>query len=67
MVTVQKAKKIKGEIVIPPDKSISHRSAMFALLTGGVMEVHNYSAGADCRSSLDMIQRLGAKIGRAHV
>lgn len=62
MVTVQKAKKIKGEIIIPPDKSISHRSAMFALLTGGVMEVHNYSAGADCRSSLDMIQRLGAKV-----
>lgn len=35
---------------------------MFALLTGGVMEVHNYSAGADCRSSLDMIQKLGAKV-----
>ena len=62
MVTVQKAKKIKGEVVIPPDKSISHRSAMFALLSGGKMEVKNFSAGADCHSSLKMVQKLGAKV-----
>lgn len=62
MVTVHNTKKLKGEIVIPPDKSISHRSAMFSLLTGGVMNVHNFSAGEDCRSSLGIIQKLGATV-----
>ena len=37
--TVNKIKSLNGEITIPADKSISHRSAMFSALTGGVVEV----------------------------
>ena len=61
MVTVQKAKKLKGEIVIPPDKSISHRSAMLGLLSGGKMEIRNFSAGQDCKNTLEIVKKLGAK------
>ena len=46
--TVEKSKGLNGCVTIPADKSISHRSAMFAALTGGVLEVKNFSMGADC-------------------
>lgn len=35
----QKAKKLKGAITIPPDKSISHRAAMFAALSKGKVNI----------------------------
>lgn len=69
-VTVHKAEKLNGEITIPSDKSISHRSSMFAALTGGVVEVKNYSQGADCTSTLNIIKELGCDveiIGEKHV
>ena len=61
-VTVHKAEKLNGEITIPSDKSISHRSSMFAALTGGVVEVKNYSQGADCTSTLNIIKELGCDV-----
>lgn len=59
--TVNKIKSLNGEITIPADKSISHRSAMFSALTGGVVEVKNFSMGADCISTLEIIKSLGCK------
>ena len=61
-ITVNKSKGLKGEVVIPSDKSISHRSAMFSALTGGVCEVHNFSMGADCISTLNIIKELGCNV-----
>ena len=55
---------LRGEIVIPPDKSISHRAALFSLLTEGTIEVDNFSLGQDCLTSLDLIQKLGAVVER---
>ncbi len=59
---VSKALSLKGSIVIPPDKSISHRSAMFAALTNGCVEVENFSTGADCLSTLNIIRTLGCEV-----
>lgn len=56
------AKKLTGNIVIPPDKSISHRTAMFAALTKGVVNIKNFSKGADCRSTLKIIRQLGCDV-----
>lgn len=56
------AKKLTGEIIIPPDKSISHRTAMFAALTKGIVNIKNYSKGADCHSTLKIVQQLGCDI-----
>lgn len=70
MVTAQKSKGLNGEITIPADKSISHRSVMFSALTKGVVEVTNFSQGADCISSLKMIQSLGCEVeylGAQHI
>ena len=56
------AKMLKGSIVIPPDKSISHRTAMFAALTKGVVNIKNFSKGADCHSTLKIVQQLGCEV-----
>ncbi len=55
---------LKGEVVIPPDKSISHRAALFSLLTQGTIHIDNFSLGQDCLTSLDLIQKLGATVER---
>jgi len=54
--------KLFGSIVIPPDKSISHRCAMLAALTGKKVKIKNYSKGADCRSTLKIVEQLGAEV-----
>ncbi len=60
--TTINAKKLNGTIIIPPDKSISHRTAMFAALTKGIVNIKNYSKGADCHSTLKIVQQLGCEI-----
>lgn len=60
--TVEKCNGLKGELTIPADKSISHRSAMFACMTGGILEVENFSQGGDCISTLGIIKSLGCEV-----
>lgn len=60
--TVNKSNGLKGTVTIPADKSISHRSAMFSALTGGVVEIQNFSMGADCISTLNIIKTLGCEV-----
>ena len=38
---------LKGEITVPGDKSISHRSIMFGALAEGTTRVTNFLRGAD--------------------
>ncbi|MEX0607871.1 MAG: 3-phosphoshikimate 1-carboxyvinyltransferase [Balneolaceae bacterium] len=53
---------LKGELSLPPDKSISQRAAIFSLLHEGVSEVKNYSPAQDPQSTLSCVQQLGADI-----
>ena len=55
-------KALNGAIEIPPDKSISHRAAMFSALTKGKVKISNFSKGADCHSTLGIIQDLGCSV-----
>lgn len=67
---VNKSNGLKGSVTIPADKSISHRSAMFSALTDGVVEVKNFSMGADCISTLNIIKVLGCEaefLGEKHL
>lgn len=54
-------KKLSGVIEIPPDKSISHRAVMFSALTNGKSKISNFSKGADCLSTLNIIKQLGCE------
>lgn len=53
---------LKGEIHIPGDKSISHRSVMFGALANGMTEVTHFLQGADCLSTISCFQKLGIEI-----
>ena len=44
-------KGLHGEIMIPGDKSISHRSIMLGALALGTTEITNFLEGADCLQS----------------
>jgi 3-phosphoshikimate 1-carboxyvinyltransferase len=57
--TVRPAGRLSGLIVLPGDKSISHRYAMIASLAEGDSTIANYSTGADCHSTLGCVRALG--------
>lgn len=59
---IEPAHSLKGEISIPGDKSISHRSVMFGALARGVTEVTHFLQGADCLSTISCFQKLGIEI-----
>jgi 3-phosphoshikimate 1-carboxyvinyltransferase len=61
-ITVRKIKSLKGTIEIPADKSITHRAFMFSALTKGKCKIANFSKGADCMSTLKIIQQLGCNV-----
>ncbi len=52
---------LRGEITIPADKSISHRSLIFSALCKARMKIKNLSLGADCISTLKIFEKLGVK------
>jgi len=56
---IKKRNGLKGEITIPADKSISHRAVMFSSLAKGIVTIENFSHGADCLSTLEIIKALG--------
>ena len=53
---------LKGEVTVPGDKSISHRSVMFGSIAKGTTEIHNYLQGADCLSTISCFQKMGVEI-----
>lgn len=59
---VQPASKLEGTLSLPPDKSISHRAAMFAPLHEGESEIRNYSPAADPQSTLSCMRQLGVEV-----
>ena len=62
-VTVTPAKSFSLNISeIAPDKSISHRSAMFAMLAKGTSEISNFLRAEDTMNSLEIVKNLGAKV-----
>src|SRR5215475_895546 len=64
IVRVAPATRLRGDFQLPGDKSISHRSAMFAAIAEGVSRLRNYSSARDCQSTLDCLEALGVKIKR---
>lgn len=61
-----KASGLKGEVTIPGDKSVSHRSVMFGSIAQGTTEIHNYLQGADCLSTISCFQKMGVEIENKH-
>ena len=64
-VTIARPRSLRGEIIAPGDKSVSHRAIMFnALSNTGTAHVTNFSPGADCTSTVEIMRALGVEISR---
>lgn len=55
-------KPLRGEIIIPGDKSVSHRSVMFAGLGKRPVHITNFLPSADCLSTVGVMRSLGADV-----
>ena len=53
---------LKGEFELPPDKSIAHRSALFASISDQPSTILNYSPAADPQSTLSVLRQLGVQM-----
>lgn len=56
------AKGLKGELFIPGDKSISHRSVMFSGLGDKSVRITNFLQADDCMSTVRCMRSLGVEI-----
>ncbi|MEJ7712253.1 MAG: hypothetical protein WKF84_20930 [Pyrinomonadaceae bacterium] len=64
-VSVSPVKRLRGEMRVPGDKSVSHRAAMLASLAEGRSTLTNFSSAADCQATLNCMAALGARIDRS--
>ncbi|MEO5559896.1 MAG: 3-phosphoshikimate 1-carboxyvinyltransferase [Dokdonella sp.] len=53
---------LRGEIVVPGDKSISHRAIMFAALAEGMSRIDGFLEGEDTRATAAIFRQLGVCI-----
>lgn len=59
---IEKRNGLKKELLIPGDKSISHRAIMLGSLAKGTTEITNFLQGADCLSTIQCFQKMGVEI-----
>jgi 3-phosphoshikimate 1-carboxyvinyltransferase len=61
---IRPARRLRGRLRVPGDKSVSHRAAMLAALAQGETTITNFSSSADCSSTLDCLRGLGVAVER---
>ncbi len=61
-ITIQPASSIKGSIIVPGDKSISHRSIMLGAIANGVTTVRGFLRGEDNMSTMHAFRAMGVEI-----
>lgn len=61
-VVVDPCKVLLGEVNIPGDKSLSHRSVMVAALADTPTHISGFLPGLDARASLAVIQKIGIAV-----
>lgn len=64
--TIQPERKaLSGEVIIPGDKSISHRAVLFASIAEGTSTIRGFLRGEDCLSTISCMRKLGIQIDDA--
>ena len=58
----QSGQPLHGEITVPGDKSVSHRSVMLGAIAEGVTRVTGFLEGEDTRATAAILSRLGVRI-----
>ena len=60
--TLTGADALVGEVTLPADKSIAHRSALISAISDGTSRIVGYPASADPQSTLSCLKALGVEI-----
>lgn len=61
-ITISPAPALRGEIVVPGDKSISHRSIMLGAIANGITTVRGFLRGEDNMSTMGAFRAMGIQI-----
>ncbi len=61
-ITIQPATSVRGEIIVPGDKSISHRSIMLGAIANGITTVRGFLRGEDNLSTMHAFRAMGVEI-----
>ena len=61
-ITIRPAVSIKGEITVPGDKSISHRSIMLGAIANGTTTVRGFLRGGDNMATMGAFRSMGVRI-----
>jgi 3-phosphoshikimate 1-carboxyvinyltransferase len=61
---IKSCPRLEGEVLLPGDKSISHRAVILNSLARGKAQIDNFAPGADCLSTIRCLKALGVKIDR---
>ena len=61
---VHAAGRLRGELRMPGDKSISHRALLLAAVAAGESRIERAGDGADVRSTAGIVRALGATVER---
>ena len=56
--------RLAGRVLVPGDKSISHRAALFGALARGRTEITGFLEGEDCLATLNAVRALGVEVTR---
>ena len=59
---INKSKPLIGNLKIPGDKSISHRSIILGALSNGELTITNFLNSDDCNATIKAMRELGADI-----
>ena len=59
---ISHSKGLFGDIAVPGDKSVSHRSIMLGSIAEGVTRISGFLNGADCISTINCFRKMGVQI-----
>lgn len=58
---IEPGQRLFGEIVVPGDKSISHRAVMLGAIARGTTRIEGFLESEDCRATLAALARMGVE------
>lgn len=59
---IENRSRLRGEITVPGDKSISHRSIVIGALAKGTTQIDNFLLSEDCISTIECFRKMQVKI-----
>jgi len=59
---IKPSRGLRGEVVLPGDKSISHRAVLFAAIAEGNTVINGFLAGEDTLNTAKAVQKMGIEV-----